>query len=150
MLIRSLIPGITTGPGRFWNRPREGSNGGISPLTSAAVRPPWRGGGWGRKLPFFRRERRDGRSSRAAPPRRPDPIDLTAVWPPAAPRLKAEIRRQPGIGESLLLKENYKFAGMKTKELILREIEVFPEPYLKEVLDFVRFLKERSAGRGIE
>lgn len=39
---------------------------------------------------------------------------------------------------------------MKTKELILREIEVFPEPYLKEVLDFVRFLKERSAGRGIE
>ncbi len=39
---------------------------------------------------------------------------------------------------------------MKTKELILREIEVFPEPYLKEVLDFVRFLKERSSERGIE
>ena len=34
------------------------------------------------------------------------------------------------IGESLLLKEIYKFADMKTKELILREIEVFPEPYL--------------------
>ena len=39
---------------------------------------------------------------------------------------------------------------MKTKELILREIEVFPEPYLKEVLDFVRLLKEKSSGRGIE
>ncbi|MDF0593334.1 DUF2281 domain-containing protein [Methanotrichaceae archaeon M04Ac] len=39
---------------------------------------------------------------------------------------------------------------MKTKELILLEIEVFPEPYLKEVLDFVRFLKERSAERWIE
>jgi len=56
----------------------------------------------------------------------------------------------PGIGESLLLKENYKFAGMKTKELILREIEVFPEPCLKEVLDFVRFLKDKSSTRGIE
>ena len=79
-------------------------------------------GGAGREVaaPLFRRERRDGRSSRAAPTRRPAPIDPTAVWPPAAPRLKAEIRRQPGIGESLLLKENYKFAGMKTKELILR------------------------------
>jgi hypothetical protein len=54
------------------------------------------------------------------------------------------------IGESLLLKENYKLAGMKTKELILREIEVFPEPYLKEVLDFVRFLKDKSSKRGIE
>jgi len=54
------------------------------------------------------------------------------------------------IGESLLLKEIYKFADMKTKELILREIEVFPEPYLKEVLDFVRLLKEKSSGRGIE
>ncbi|UEC42688.1 MAG: hypothetical protein METHAR1v1_780006 [Methanothrix sp.] len=54
------------------------------------------------------------------------------------------------IGESLLLKEIYKFADMKTKELILREIEVFPEPYLKEVLDFVRFLKEKPSGRGIE
>jgi len=54
------------------------------------------------------------------------------------------------IGESLLLWENYKFAGMKTKELILREIEVFPEPYLKEVLDFVRFLKDKSSKRGIE
>ena len=41
---------------------------------------------------------------------------------------------------------------MKTKELILREIEVFPEPYLKEVLDFIRFLKDKSTkeGRSIE
>lgn len=38
-----------------------------------------------------------------------------------------------------MMKENYKFADMKTKELIIREIEVFPEPYLKEVLDLVRF-----------
>ncbi|MHC1631380.1 MAG: DUF2281 domain-containing protein [Methanotrichaceae archaeon] len=34
---------------------------------------------------------------------------------------------------------------MKTKELIFREIEVFPEPYLKEVLDFIRFLKDKSS-----
>ena len=39
---------------------------------------------------------------------------------------------------------------MKTKELILREIEAFPEPYLKEVLDFVRFLKEKSSMTEIE
>ncbi len=39
---------------------------------------------------------------------------------------------------------------MKTKELILREIEVFPEPYLEEVLDFVRFLKDKSSKRGLE
>ncbi len=66
--------------------------------------------------------------------------------------MAGDVRRPKatGIGESLLLKENYKFAGMKTKELILREIEVFPEPYLKEVLDFVRFLKDKSSKRGIE
>ncbi len=34
---------------------------------------------------------------------------------------------------------------MKTKELILREIEVFPEPYLKEVLDFICFLKDKCS-----
>jgi len=39
---------------------------------------------------------------------------------------------------------------MTTKELIHREIEAFPEPYLKEVLDFVRFLRDKSSTRGIE
>jgi hypothetical protein len=71
-------------------------------------------------------------------PHQPSPTDPTAGW------------RSAEIGGSLLQKENYKFADMKTKELILREIEVFPEPYLKEVLDFVRFLKDKSSKRGIE
>ena len=33
---------------------------------------------------------------------------------------------------------------MKTKELIQKEIEVFPEPYLEEVLDFIHLLKEKA------
>ena len=33
---------------------------------------------------------------------------------------------------------------MKTKELIQKEIEVFPEPYLEEVLDFIHLLKEKG------
>ena len=28
--------------------------------------------------------------------------------------------------------------------MILKEIEVFPEPYLEELLDFVRFLKDKA------
>jgi hypothetical protein len=38
---------------------------------------------------------------------------------------------------------NY-IADMDTKDLILKEIEVFPEPYLEEILDFVRFLKDKA------
>jgi len=30
---------------------------------------------------------------------------------------------------------------METKELIYREIEVIPENYLEEILDFIHFLK---------
>ena len=39
---------------------------------------------------------------------------------------------------------------METKDQILKEIEVFPEPYLEEVLDFVRFLKDRASRSRIE
>ncbi len=28
--------------------------------------------------------------------------------------------------------------------MILKEIEVFPEPYLEEILDFIRFLKDKA------
>jgi len=38
---------------------------------------------------------------------------------------------------------------MITKELILNEIEKIPEPLLKEVLDFIRFLKTKSV-EGVE
>ena len=34
---------------------------------------------------------------------------------------------------------------MKTKELIQKEIEVFPEPYLEEILDFIHFLKAKAS-----
>jgi hypothetical protein len=39
---------------------------------------------------------------------------------------------------------------METKDQILKEIEVFPEPYLEEVLDFVRFLKDKASRSRIE
>jgi hypothetical protein len=39
---------------------------------------------------------------------------------------------------------------MKTKELIQKEIEVIPEPYLEEVLDFIHFLKEKVSKKRME
>lgn len=33
---------------------------------------------------------------------------------------------------------------MEEKELIVKEIENMPEPYLIEVLDFIRFLKTKA------
>ncbi|KQC12548.1 MAG: hypothetical protein PHW55_08245 [Methanothrix sp.] len=65
------------------------------------------------------------------------PFGADHPWPPGG--ADQSDNQTAGIGEILLMKENYKFADMKTKELIIREIEVFPEPYLKEVLDLVRF-----------
>jgi len=34
---------------------------------------------------------------------------------------------------------------MEIKELIYKEIEVFPETYLEEVLDFIHFLKGKES-----
>ncbi|MGV8174192.1 MAG: DUF2281 domain-containing protein [Methanothrix sp.] len=34
---------------------------------------------------------------------------------------------------------------MVTKELIQKEIEFFPEPYLEEILDFIHFLKGKAS-----
>jgi hypothetical protein len=34
---------------------------------------------------------------------------------------------------------------METKDLIHKEIEFFPEPYLQEILDFIFFLKNKAA-----
>jgi hypothetical protein len=34
---------------------------------------------------------------------------------------------------------------MSKKEILLKEIEQVPEPFLDEVLDFIRFLKTRNA-----
>jgi hypothetical protein len=39
---------------------------------------------------------------------------------------------------------------METKELILKEIEAFPEPYLNEILDYIQFLKEKSSKNKME
>jgi hypothetical protein len=39
---------------------------------------------------------------------------------------------------------------METRDLIQKEIEVFPEPYLEEILDFIYFLKEKASKKGIE
>ena len=38
---------------------------------------------------------------------------------------------------------------MSTKELLMNEIEQVPEPLLKEVLDFVHFLKAKIIREGI-
>jgi len=39
---------------------------------------------------------------------------------------------------------------MSTKELLLNEIEHFPEPFLDEVLDFMNFLKTKSVQERLE
>lgn len=36
---------------------------------------------------------------------------------------------------------------MVTKKVIFNEIEKMPEPLLKEVLDFIRFLKTKKSGQ---
>jgi len=37
-----------------------------------------------------------------------------------------------------------------TKELVIRELEDLPPPFLREVLDFLRFLKSKAAQQGLE
>jgi hypothetical protein len=39
---------------------------------------------------------------------------------------------------------------METKELIQKEIEFFPEPYLEEILDFIKFLKAKASKNRME
>ncbi len=39
---------------------------------------------------------------------------------------------------------------MSTKELLIKEIEHIPEPVLKEVLDFVRFLRTKTVSEATE
>lgn len=39
---------------------------------------------------------------------------------------------------------------MSTKELILKEIEQVPEPWLEEILHFVRFLKSQHWEENLE
>jgi hypothetical protein len=39
---------------------------------------------------------------------------------------------------------------MRTKELLLNEIEHCPEPFLNEVLDFMNFLKTKSIQERLE
>jgi hypothetical protein len=43
-----------------------------------------------------------------------------------------------------------KTLDMKAKELIQKEIEVFPEPYLEEILDFIHFLKVKASKNRVE
>lgn len=39
---------------------------------------------------------------------------------------------------------------MEEKELIAREMEDLPEPYLTEILDFIRFLKTKALEQRLE
>jgi hypothetical protein len=39
---------------------------------------------------------------------------------------------------------------MEEKELIAKEIENIPEPYLTEILDFIRFLKTKTLEQKME
>jgi len=39
---------------------------------------------------------------------------------------------------------------MEEKELIAKEIENIPEPYLTEILDFIRFLKTKALEQKME
>ena len=39
---------------------------------------------------------------------------------------------------------------MKVKELISKEIENLPEPYLGEILDFIRFLETKTLSQKME
>ncbi|MBN1931066.1 MAG: hypothetical protein JW786_05600 [Desulfobacterales bacterium] len=39
---------------------------------------------------------------------------------------------------------------MNTKEELISEIEKTPEPFLSEILDFVRFLKSRSSRKKLD
>jgi Protein of unknown function (DUF2281) len=39
---------------------------------------------------------------------------------------------------------------MITKKIILNEIEKIPEPFLEEILDFIRFLKKKHMKKRIE
>jgi len=39
---------------------------------------------------------------------------------------------------------------MEVKELIFKEIKNLPEPYLGEILDFIRFLETKALGQGME
>lgn len=39
---------------------------------------------------------------------------------------------------------------MSKKELLIQEIEQIPEPFLEEILDFVRFLKTKATAEILE
>lgn len=39
---------------------------------------------------------------------------------------------------------------MTTKDALLRELEAAPEPLLREVLDFIAFLKARAPASGMQ
>ena len=54
------------------------------------------------------------------------------------------------LHKSLLLSSRDSIIDMETKELIQKEIEVFPEPYLEEVLDFIHFLKRKASKKRVE
>jgi hypothetical protein len=52
--------------------------------------------------------------------------------------------------KSLLPSSADSIIDMETKELIQKEIDVFPEPYLEEILDFIYFLKGKASKKGME
>jgi len=54
------------------------------------------------------------------------------------------------VTKSLYSSSSDSTIDMKTKELIQKEIEVIPEPYLEEVLDFIHSLKEKASKKGME
>ena len=48
------------------------------------------------------------------------------------------------IDRKLLLNKIRRAGKMEMKELIAKEIESVPEPYLMEILDFIRFLETKA------
>jgi len=64
--------------------------------------------------------------------------------------MNGEMRLNIPVTKSLLLCSLDSIIDMKTKELIQKEIEVFPEPYLEEVLDFIHLLKEKASKNRME
>jgi hypothetical protein len=57
----------------------------------------------------------------------------------------AEMRLPMPAIKSLLPSSWDNTIDMVTKELIQKEIEFFPEPYLEEILDFIHFLKGKAS-----
>ena len=76
--------------------------------------------------------------------------DGPSAFFPVAVSLPSTMRWNFPVTKSLLPSSLDSIVDMETKELIQREIEVFPEPYLEEILDFIHFLKGKTSKKRME